>query len=53
MYTVKAFERGCVVCAIGAGLGIRGAVDAVLFARSLRDEFPGAIVAIFPFPEAG
>ncbi|WP_406255233.1 hypothetical protein [Streptomyces chartreusis] len=47
-YMVAAFERGAVVCEVASvGVGLNG-VEATYFARDLREEFPGAIVAILP-----
>jgi hypothetical protein len=47
-YSVVAFERGTWVCQVAfAGLGLDGG-QASLVARELREEFPGAIVAILP-----
>ena len=45
---VAAFERGRLACEVGGdGTGLSNA-QAVYFARDLREEFPGVIVAILP-----
>ncbi|MGW2515040.1 hypothetical protein ACWC0A_37865 [Streptomyces scopuliridis] len=47
-YSVYAYQDGKTVCEIATvGRGLP-ALDAVLFARDLRDEFPSAVVAILP-----
>lgn len=45
---VVAFERGKLVYEVGGdGTGLTG-IQAVYFAHDMRDEHPGAIVAILP-----
>lgn len=47
-YTVKAFQNGQIVCEVGL-LGELDSQAAVHFARDLRKEFPGAVVAMLPY----
>ena len=45
---VVAFQRGRLAAEVGGdGTGLTGA-QAVHFARDMRDEFPGSVVAILP-----
>ncbi|MFM9369055.1 hypothetical protein [Streptomyces sp. Da 82-17] len=47
-YQVVAYQRGVAVCEVASvGQGV-DAATASYFARDLREEFPGAIVAILP-----
>lgn len=47
-YMVVAYQRGAAVCEVASvGAGLSG-TEATYFARELREEFPGAIVAILP-----
>ncbi|MFJ5028116.1 hypothetical protein ACIQB5_08450 [Streptomyces sp. NPDC088560] len=47
-YMVVAYERSAAVCEVASiGAGLDGTA-AVYFAHELREEFPGAIVAILP-----
>ncbi|WP_327691340.1 hypothetical protein OG870_22710 [Streptomyces sp. NBC_00461] len=47
-FMVVAYQRAVAVCEVaGVGAGLNG-TDATYFAHELREEFPGAIVAILP-----
>lgn len=47
-YLVVALQRAAAVCEVASvGAGLSG-MDATYFAHELRQEFPGAIVAILP-----
>ena len=47
-YMVVAYQRGAAVCEVASvGAGLNG-TEATYFARELREEFPGAIVAMLP-----
>ncbi|MCX5247838.1 hypothetical protein OG895_21930 [Streptomyces sp. NBC_00201] len=47
-FMVVAYQRAVAVCeVVSVGAGLNG-TDATYFAHELREEFPGAIVAILP-----
>jgi hypothetical protein len=47
-YMVVAYQRAAAVCEVASvGAGLNG-TEATHFAHELREEFPGAIVAILP-----
>lgn len=48
-FRVVAYQRAVAVCEVASvGAGLTG-TDATYFAHELREEFPGAIVAILPW----